>query len=41
MDSRSTVTNRIGSLFSEVAFASFFGFFFFMQPIAHRDALRV
>jgi len=38
MDNR---INKLNSLFNEVFFASFFGFFFFMQPIVHRKALRL
>ena len=38
MNTRVRVMN---SLFNEVFFTSFFGYFYFMRPIVHRKALGV
>jgi hypothetical protein len=35
------VINSLSSLFSEVFFTSFIGFFFFMRPVVHRRALTL
>ena len=41
MDSRNCILNNLGSQTNEVSYTSFFGFFFFMQPIVHRGAPRL
>ena len=35
------IMNNLNSRFNEVFFTSFFGFFFFMRPIVHREAPRL
>jgi hypothetical protein len=41
MNHSGRVINSIISLFNEVFFTSFIGFFFFMRPIVHRRALTL
>ena len=41
MNNQLHATNKLSNLFNEVFFTSFFGFFFFMQPIVHRKALAL
>ena len=41
MNNRINPMNKLNTLFNEVFFTSFFGFFFFMWPIVHRKALSL